>query len=222
MARRPFSRWIVVAALLGAMLAAAPVAAEFSPLVVTHDPPPSHVIAAMPAQGQIWNLSCEYAATAAATAYYGKMVSQGTMADDIGFDANPNIGFRGRLAGPWGGVADYGIYPAPILKDLIAHGFRHSYTFRGNPDLLRAAISADNPVVVWIVGTFGSAPRYVEQEGGETYFLVPYEHAVTAYGYDAAEIMLMDPAVGGYRTISWPTFLSAWQQLDGMALVVAP
>jgi uncharacterized protein YvpB len=212
----------IVFALLIALVTALPVGADATSLFLSTDPiPASHTIDGMPAVGQWWNLSCEYAATSAATAYYGTTVTQQTFADDIGFDANPNIGFRGRLTGPWGGTTDYGIYPAPILKDLIAHGFAHSYSFRANADMLRAAISKDHPVVVWIVGTFGSAPRSQGEENGESYLLVPYEHAVTAYGYTESGIMLMDPAIGGYRTVSWPTFMSAWTQLDGMALVVA-
>jgi uncharacterized protein YvpB len=212
----------IALALLLSLVTVLPVGADATTLILLTDPiPASHTIDGMPANGQWWNLSCEYAATSAATAYYGKAISQQTFADDIGFDPNPNIGFRGNLSGPWGGTTDYGIYPGPILKDLIAHGFAHSYSFRANADMLRAAISKDHPVVVWIVGTFGSAPRYDETSDGESYFLVPYEHAVTAYGYTESSILLMDPAIGGYRTVSWPTFMSAWTQLDGMALVVA-
>jgi uncharacterized protein YvpB len=202
-------------ALLLSLVVALPVAADATSLVLATDPIPArHTIADMPANGQVWNLSCEYAATAAVTAYYGRTIAQQTFADDIGF--------RGRLTGPWGGTTDYGIYPAPILTDLLAHGFAHSYSFRANADMLRAAISEDHPVVVWIVGTFGSAPQYHEEANGESYLLVPYEHTVTAYGYTESAIMVMDPATGGYRTVAWPTFLSAWTQLDGMALVVAP
>lgn len=223
MHRWPVYRRIAVAlVVLASLIAVAPVGADFTTLVLTAETAPqSHVIAGMPAIGQWWNLSCEYAATSAATAYYGKTISQATFADDIGYDPNPNIGFRGRLAGPWGGITDYGIYPTPILKVLMERGFSRSYPFQANTDLLRAAISADHPVVVWIVGTFGSAPRYEEERDGARYLLVPYEHAVTAYGYSESGIMLMDPAIGGYRTVTWPTFLSAWMQLDGMALVVA-
>lgn len=213
---------VVVLAVLVSLTPVMPVAADFTPLTLLTDPAPqSHVIDGMPAVGQWWNLSCEYAATSAATAFYGHAITQQTFADDIGFDANPNLGFRGRLTGPWGGTTDYGVYPAPILKVLMARGFAHSYTFRANTELLRAALSKDQPVVVWIVGTFGSAPRYEEARDGERYLLVPYEHAVTAYGYTASGIMLMDPAIGGYRTVSWETFMPAWMQLDGMALVVA-
>ena len=206
-----------------AFMTVMPVGADATALGLLTDPvPATHTIANMPAVAQSWNLTCEYAATSAATAYYGKTITEGTFIDDIGFDANPDVGFRGRLTGPWGGTTDYGIYPAPILKDLVAHGFTHSYSFRANADMLRSAISKDHPVVVWIVGTFGSAPRYDETgDDGAPYFLVPYEHAVTAYGYTESGIMLMDPGYGGYRTVSWPTFMSAWTQLDGMALVVA-
>ena len=221
--RPVYRRFAIALVALASLVAVAPVAADFTPLILTAEPAPqSHVIDGMPALGQWWNLSCEYAATSAATAFYGATISQQTFADDIGFDPNPNIAFRGRLSGPWGGTTDYGIYPAPILRVLMARGFPHSYRFQADTGLLRAAIARDHPVVVWIVGTFGSAPRYEEEREGARYLLVPYEHAVTAYGYNESGIMLMDPAIGGYRTVAWPTFIAAWTQLDGMALVVAP
>ena len=210
-------------ALLLSLITVLPVGADATALILLTDPiPASQTINGMPANGQTWNLSCEYAATSAATAYYGQTIAQQTFATDIGFDANPNIGFRGSLTGQWGGTTDYGIYPAPILKDLIAHGFAHSYSFRANADMLRAAIGKDHPVVVWVDESSDNAPRYQGEENGETYLLVPDEHAVTAYGYTESGIMVMDPAIGGYRTIAWPTFMTAWAQLDDMALVVAP
>jgi uncharacterized protein YvpB len=216
--RAPLALVIVLASLVLAL----PVAADATSLILLTDPvPDSHTIDGVPIVSQVWNLTCEYAATSAATAFSDQTITQQQFVDAIGFDANPNKGFRGRLSGPWGGTTDYGVYPAPILRVLQAQGFAHSYSFRGNPDALRAALSKDHPVVVWLVGTFGTAPRTDETSDGESYFLVPYEHAMTAYGYTASSIMLMDPGTASYRTVSWPTFTQAWMQLDGMALVVA-
>src|SRR5689334_4867125 len=105
---------LALAAILAVCVLALPVAADATALILLTDaPPPSHTLDGVPIVGQWWNLTCEYAATSAATAFYGQTISQQTFVDAIGFDPNPNVGFRGRLSGPWGGTTDYGIYPAP-------------------------------------------------------------------------------------------------------------
>jgi uncharacterized protein YvpB len=197
-----------------------PVAADFGPL--SPPPlPPSHVIQNFPLMGQWWNLSCEYAATSAATTYYQKTVTQDTFVNQIGYDANPNKGFRGDLSGPWGGTWHYGVYARPILSVLMQQGFTHSYIFHADPMLLRDAISNDHPVVVWITGTYSSMPHYQVESDGEQFLLVPYEHAVTVYGYNEQGVSIMDPAYPAYYDVSWSVFLDAWSQLDGLALTVA-
>ncbi len=213
---------LALATILTSLILVLPVAADATSLILLTDAPPtSHTMQGMPIVGQAWNLTCEYAATSAATAFYGQPITQQTFVDAIGFDANPNKGFRGRLTGSWGGTTDYGIYPAPILRALQQRGFAHSYSFRSNPEMLRDALSKDRPVVVWIVDTLGAASRVDTMSDGEQFFLVPYEHALTAYGYTESSVLLMDPGAATYRTVPWQTFLSAWMQLDGMALVVA-
>lgn len=199
---------------------ASPVVADFGPLAPPQVPP-SHTIQHFPLMGQWWNLSCEYAATSAATAYFNKTIPQDAFVNLIGHDANPNKGFRGDLSGPWGGTYHYGIYARPILSVLVGNGFPHSYMFNADPTLLRDAINNDRPVVVWITGTYSSMPRYEEESDGEQYLLVPYEHAVTVYGYNEQSVIIMDPAYPAYYNVSWNVFLNAWQQLDGMALAVA-
>lgn len=219
---RPIGGWIrVLGILLVLVLAcASPVSADFGTLAPSSSPQ-SHVIEHFPLAGQWWNLSCEYAATSAATAYFNKQIGQDAFATIIGFDANPNKGFRGNLSGPWGGTWDYGVYALPILSVLTQHGFAHSYTFHADANLLRDAISNNRPVVVWINGTYGSAPRYNDESDGEQFILVPYEHAVTIYGYSERGVSVMDPAYPAYYDVSWDVFMNAWLQLDGMALAVA-
>jgi uncharacterized protein YvpB len=212
--------WVRVLAALFMFGLAAPVAADFGPLAAPATVP-SHVIEHFPLMGQWWNLSCEYAATSAATAYFGKTIGQDAFVSMIGFDANPNKGFRGDLSGPWGGTWQYGVYAPPILSALMQSGFTHSYIFYADPTLLREAIDNDRPVVAWITGTYSSMPRYEDESDGEQFLLVPYEHAVTIYGYDEQTVSIMDPAYPAYYTVSWDVFLNAWQQLDGMALAVA-
>ena len=127
--------WVRLLAALCMLGLAAPVAADFGPLAAPATAP-SHVIQHFPLMGQWWNLSCEYAATSAATAYFGKTISQGTFVNMIGF-VNPNKGFRGDLSGPWGGTWQYGVYAPPILAALMQSGFAHSYIFHADPMLLR-------------------------------------------------------------------------------------
>ena len=103
----------------------------------------------------------------------------------------------------------------------MTSGFTHSYIFHADAMLLREAIARNRPVVVWITGTYGSMPRYEDESDGEAFTLVPYEHAVTVYGYDEQSVSVMDPAYPAYYTVSWELFLTAWQQFDGMALAVA-
>jgi uncharacterized protein YvpB len=217
---RSICLWCRVLGIVLALTVLSPVRADFGPLSPPYTPS-SHLLSNFPLAGQWWNLSCEYAATSAATAYFHKQISQSEFAAMIGFDANPNKGFRGNLSGPWGGTWDYGIYPAPILSVLMRQGFAHSYTFRADARLLRDAISNNRPVVAWIVGTYGNAPRYNGESDGEQFLLVPYEHAVTVYGYDEHHVSLMDPAYPAYYDVSWAVFMNAWLQLDGMALAVA-
>lgn len=207
----------------GLMLALTAALAFVAPATPTSaaEMPASHILDGMPAYAQRWNLTCEYAATSAATLFYGQQISESTFINDIGFDANPNRGFRGSLNGGWGGIYDYGIYPRPILSVLEKRGFAHSYIFRSDPVLLKYELANNHPVVIWIVGTWGNAPRYQEESGGESYTLVPYEHVITAYGYDDTGVYIMDVAHGSKYQVSWATFNNAWSNLDGMALVVA-
>ena len=217
---RSVGLWVRVLGILLVLTGTSPVGADFGPLSPPALPP-SHALVDFPLAGQWWNLSCEYAAASAATKYFNNQISQETFATKIGFDANPNKGFRGNLSGPWGGTWDYGVYPLPILSVLMQQGFPHSYTFRGDANLLRDAISNNRPVVVWINGTYGKAPRYSDESEGETFILVPYEHAVTVYGYNETSVSIMDPAYPAYYDVSWDVFMNAWLQLDGMALVVS-
>ncbi len=181
------------------------------------------IITGFPVVAQAWALSCEYAATSAATAYYGGAISQGTFLNTIGYDRNPHKGFRGSIYAAWGGTKNYGVYAEPIAAVLRQHGFSHSYVFYGGASNLRAEIAAGHPVVTWISGTWGPSSRSVLQDAaGDTYSLIPYEHAVTAYGYDDAGVWVMDPGVAEKYHVSWAKFLNGWSQIDGMALVVAP
>ena len=182
----------------------------------------SHMLTDVPATPQAWALSCEYAATSAATAMYGTVVTQWRLRASIDTDPNPHKGFRGDITGAPGGTTDYGVYAEPIAAALHQYGFTHSYVFYGGLDNLRAEIAAGRPVVVWVTGTWKPSSRQVlRDDAGDRYSLIPDEHAVTVYGYDGDGIWVMDPAGPDKYRVSWDRFLTGWDQLDDMALVVA-
>ena len=72
-------------------------------------PPTRGGIADFPAVHQWYSLSCEYAAAAAVTLYWGNLVSQRDFVGEVPSSPNPHIGFRGDINGDWGGIADYGV-----------------------------------------------------------------------------------------------------------------
>jgi len=184
--------------------------------------PAKHMLSGMPPTGQLWNLSCEYAATSAATAYFGNRVSQQMLRTEIDTDTNPHKGFRGNISGLWGGTTNYGIYAEPIAAVLQRHGFGSTYVFYGGTDTLRAEIAADHPVVVWVTGDFTVQWRITVQDTDSTFALIPREHAVTVYGYDDDGVWVMDPSDVTQYHVGWGLFDRAWAQFDHMALAVVP
>ncbi len=207
------------------LLFCTPVVARAAPAVqsATATGTAGEIITGVPVVAQAWALSCEYAATSAATAYYGSTISQRTFRTAIGSDENPHKGFRGSIYGAWGGTTNYGVYAEPIVAVLRASGFSHSYVFYGGASTLRSEIAAGHPVVTWISGTWGMTSRSTHVDAaGDRYSLIAYEHAVTAYGYDDSGVWVMDPGVAKRYHISWAKFLRGWNAIDGMALVVAP
>ncbi len=184
-------------------------------------PPPEYVIQGVPTIAQVWSLSCEYAATSAATGLYGLTLSQQTMHAEIGNHLNPHRGFRGNIRGSWGGTDDYGVYPEAIVPALHRHGYTRSRAFRAGTDTLKRELAAGNPVVVWIVGDYTAQHRVYLMDGAESYFVIPYEHAVTLYGYDERGVHIMDPGRGVKYHESWDRLEFGWAQLDHMALTVA-
>ncbi len=199
------------------------VLALVAPVPVAATAPASASLKGVPATGQIWSLSCEYAAVSAATAYYGKKVTQQTFHSAIGNHLNPHKGFRGDIAGgPWGGITNYGVYAEPIVPVLKRWGFGKSYAFYSGAETLKTEVAAGRPVVVWLVGTYSPQGRTVRTDtDGERFSLIPYEHAVVVTAYDAGGVTVMDPGPASTYKLSWAKFDAAWAQLDRMSLVVA-
>ena len=184
--------------------------------------PTEAMIRGFPSVTQWYSLSCEYAAAAAVTLYWGDVVSQRDFIREIPKHPNPHVGFRGNIHGPHGGVRDYGIYAEPLVPVLQRRGYGAT-VFYGGVSRLKANLAAGNPVVVWITtGRYVERPVYRFNHEGETFKLVPYEHTVVAYGYDDDGIHLMDVGDGEFYYTEWSSFLRRWSYFDQMALAIYP
>lgn len=180
------------------------------------------LIEGMPAVKQWYSLSCEYAAAAAVTLFWGgELVGQDHFIREIPLDPNPHKGFRGNIHGEFGGIENYGIYAEPLVPVLESHGY-DATVFYGGPSRLRAEIDEGHPVVVWM--TAGREERQVIKRtiDGETFKLVPSEHTVVIYGYDEAGVYIMDVGDGGKYYTDWESFERRWSYFDQMALLIHP
>jgi LysM repeat protein len=166
------------------------------------------------------NLSCEYAAVYIATSSFGNGIPEDVFIDQIPESANPHLGYRGNIDGPWGGYDDYGIYPEPLVPILNNWGFTGDVFYsEGDPSMLINHIDQGHPVLVWLAFQ-GDTGKVYKDDGRYTVFAG--DHVVVVYGYDDDGVYLSDPAVGRYRFFDWDTFLSMWGTMDGMALAVYP
>ncbi|MGI8588230.1 MAG: C39 family peptidase [Chloroflexia bacterium] len=178
-------------------------------------------IVGFPSVEQWYSLSCEYAAAAAVTLYYGNLVSQRDFLNEVPQDPNPHIGFRGNVNAEWGGTTNYGVYAEPLVPVLAARGYE-AQVFYGPVSRLKAELAAGHPVVVWYAGKRGYLPRTYVTYAGDTFSLTPWEHAVVAYGYDAGGVRVMDVGNGGRYYYAWSSFTARWNYFDEMALVITP
>ena len=166
------------------------------------------------------NLSCEFAATHAATTAFGPGISEQTFIDTVPLTANPHKGYRGNIDGWWGNTDDYGVYAAPLIPVLEANGYTgEAFYSEGDTEILKAHLDAGHPVVVWL-GFWGDTRERMNDDG--EYSLFAGMHVVTAVGYDELGVYVMDPAKGVTHHYDWDTFSAMWSIVDGMGLAVYP
>ncbi len=205
--------------LLIAFLLAIPLSLQPAPARAQHD---AVIIEGISSVKQWYNLSCEYAAAAAVTLFWGNLVSQRDFVREVPQHPNPHYGFRGDIHGPHGGIDDYGVYAEPLVPVLEKRGY-NAVVFYGPVSRLKANVAAGNPVVVWLTtGRYVERPGYYHYFEGERFKLVPGEHAVVIYGYDSGGVYSMDVSDGGFYYTEWDSFLRRWSYFDQMSLVIFP
>src|SRR5437868_3446259 len=159
--------------------------------------PSKAVIANFPSLAQAYNLSCEYAAASAVTLFWGNQVSEKVFVSQVPTSPNPHLGFRGNINGAFGGINDYGVYAEALVPVLEKYGY-NANVFYGGVSTLEANIAAGNPVEVWITtGKYTARTPVTESYNGQSFTLVPGEHAVVIYGYDSGGVYIMDVSNSG-------------------------
>lgn len=166
------------------------------------------------------NLSCEYAATHAATTAFGPGIDEQMFIDSVPLTSNPHNGYRGNIDGWWGNTDDYGVYAEALVPVLEANGYVGEVFYsNGETDVLKAHLDAGHPVVVWL-GFWGDTRVQLHDDG--IYSVFSGMHVVTVVGYDDLGVYVMDPAKGVTHHYDWATFSAMWSVVDGMSLAVYP
>ena len=143
-------------------------------------------------QKQSRNLSCESSAAAMAAQYHGVALSEADVLAALPRNPNPNLGFRGNVDGPPGGLEDYGVYAGPIIQILEDWRLR-ARLVEGGLAGIKAALARGNPVVAWITYDCQLASPTRLTIGEEVVTLVGYQHAVVITGYNAEGVWANDP-----------------------------
>jgi uncharacterized protein YvpB len=141
-------------------------------------------------------LSCEVAAVKQALFFWDTDPTEHELMELLGYDPDPDIGFRGRLNANQT-LDDYGAH-APAIARVIESYRTERFDFRATAleslDDIRAALRRNHPVIAWIpVGLRASVGVPVVVAPDVVRTLVYAEHAVVIYGYDADGFFIYDP-----------------------------
>lgn len=171
-------------------------------------------------QRQSHNLSCESSAASMAAQYHDVGLSEADVVAALPLNPNPNLGFRGDVDGPTGGLEDYGVYASPLLEVLNSQGLR-ARPVEGGLDGIKAAIARGNPVIAWVTYDCRPSTPTTTTINGEAVTLVPWQHVVVVTGYNQEGVWANDPWDAKADFYSTTDFLRALGYFGDMAIEVA-
>jgi uncharacterized protein YvpB/uncharacterized protein YoxC len=171
-------------------------------------------------QRQSHNLSCESSAASMTAQYHGVDLSEAQVLAALPLNNNPNLGFRGNVDGPTGGIQDYGVYAGPILEVLNGQGLR-ARPVDGGLDGIKAAIARGNPVIAWVTYDCNPSTPTKTEIDGKMVTLVPWQHVVVVTGYSDEGVWANDPWDGKSDYYSTADFERAMGYFGNMAIEVA-
>jgi LysM repeat protein len=179
------------------------------------------VIDGVPARKQSLPLSCESRSAADLAGYWGISINEVKFFNALPKSDNPEKGFVGNVYGSWGQTPPnpYGVHARPIAKLLRQYGLNAQAQDGLSFKDLKGEIANGRPVIVWVVGHVwkGSPIIYTAKDGSKV-TVAKYEHTMLAYGYDSANIFLIDAGNGARGKYSISNFKASWGVLGNMAV----
>ena len=182
--------------------------------------PPEHYIRSISGHHQYFPLGCEAATAKDWANYFGKDFNEFEFQYKLPLSDNPDFGFVGDVNAPWGQVPPYGygVYAGPVADllnayDIPARAYK-GYTL----DQLLAKISADKPVIAWVIGNVvGGVPSEYTDQQGRKVTVAAYEHVVILTGYNEKNLRYMTN--GRFFETPKEVFLNSWGVLGNMVIV---
>jgi len=189
-------------------------------------PPDSVLLDKVPVGKQTRPLNCEFQSASDLVWYYGYPYAWDEIFAQVGPDpnGNPHVGFVGdSLDDPPGGIYPhgYGVYAEPIAKGLQELGIYTEVYYGKSAAWLREQLAAGHPVMVWATaGMIPGRAEYWTTQDGQRVKGVRGEHTYLVIGYDDAGVWVGDPWDGQRKHYPWQAFLSSWDILNRMSLMV--
>jgi len=187
----------------------------------------------LPLYKQQHTLSCECAATHAATTYIGHSLSEehcletlevyeGPLQDGIWGD--PDVKYVGNVDGSQRRLTGFGVYPKPIEKGLQTYNISVQASYHTSIEKITISLLNNKPVVIWTPYAVGQCWKTSwKTPTGKVIETCRNEHSLVVQGFTGTinnprTIRIMDVHPGIYREISGNRFQTSWDSLNNMAL----
>lgn len=186
---------------------------EFSTL------PDEHYIWDIRGHKQYFPLGCEASVAVDWAAYFDININEFEFQHKLPLSDNPDLGFVGGVEGPWGQVPpySYGVHADPVANLLVEYGLNARGVKDFTIDEIKAQVSQDKPVMVWVIGNVvGGVPYEYTDSNGNTTVVAAYEHVVIVTGYDEETIRYMNN--GKFYDVPTDVFVNSWSVLGKMVV----
>jgi uncharacterized protein YvpB len=187
------------------------------------DWPPTVSVDGLAGHRQEHNLSCESRSATDVAAFWGVTFTEDDFFRRLPKSDNPHRGFLGDVDLAPGTMPPdgYGVYVGPIAANLRSFGLEARAWREWSLDSLKAELVAGRPVIVWATYDMQlpGVETWVSSDGASS-VVVKWQHTFVAVGYDEEGVSLVDAYDGVTKHFSYGAFLSAWEQLERMAVTV--
>jgi uncharacterized protein YvpB len=173
---------------------------------------------------QSYPLSCESRSAVDWAAYFGVSIKERKFLNSLPRSDNPDLGFVGQPNSSWGNVPpqSYGVHAEPVAGLLREFGLDAQAHSDMTWEELQAEIAAGRPVIVWVIGEMwpGTRIKYVAPDG-QAARVARFEHTMILVAYSPKTVKAVDAYTGRTSTFSRQAFLTSWETLGRMVVVMA-